>query len=671
MDNSAYQELFFEETDTYLSALNDDVLRLEENPEDSEIMNAIFRSAHTLKGMAATMGYETMSKLTHRMESVFELLQKGEVPITHDIITLIFECLDMLSEIVENLRDGGSGEIDVDDLVQELNDLMETDTYDEGAKDSSKQEELIPTLKNWDSSDQKVIDEGAVEGYNAYVIALRLDDETTMKSARAFLVMNKLETSGELIASEPTVEELETDDFEGTINVLYLTKLSIEEVTELVLDVNEIDAVVVQEAKEVIKQETTKETEAETETNSENKTINKKSQQSAQKARQTIRVDLNRLDQFMNLVSELVIHRSRLEDITNQHRVPEMIEPLEQVERITTELQDVVLQLRMQPFSVAVQRFPRMIRDLSEELGKDLKLVIEGEDTELDRTVVTELGEPLVHLLRNAADHGIETPEVREDANKPAQGMITVGAYQEGNRVVVNVTDDGKGIDPEAIRESAESKGIDTERLSEDEIIHLVFHPGFSTKENVTGVSGRGVGMDVVKEKITSLNGTIEILSERGKGSTFRITLPLTLSIIQSLLVKAGQETFALPQSAIEKVELYEKDAITMVHQSAVYPYDGELIPVISLSERLGFEKSKEETTPYIIIITERGQYYAIVVDGLLEQREIVVKDLGPELKEMKEYLGATILGDGEVVLIIDLSTICAPEKGGTDEREQ
>ena len=663
-DFSAYHDLFFEETDTYLSALNDDFLRLEENPEDLEIMNAIFRSAHTLKGMAATMGYETMSKLTHRMESVFELLQKGDVSITRDVITLIFDCLDALSEIVEDLREGGDGEMDVSELVNALSQLTNVASLIGEAETDSVKGKLVPELKNWDASDRKVIDEGEMQGYSSYAIALRLNDETTMKSARAFLVINKLEAAGDLILSEPAVEELEAGEFEGTINLLYLTKLSAIEVEELVLDVNEIDAVIVKDAKEIIKNSTAEAVEPETEPKKEEKASDKKVNKTRSKTRQTIRVDLNRLDQFMNLVSELVIHRSRLEAITHQHQVPEVNEPLEQVERITSELQDVVLQLRMQPFSVAVQRFPRMIRDLADELNKDLKLVIKGEDTELDRTVVTELGEPLVHLLRNAADHGIETPEDRENVGKLAQGVITVGAYQEGNRVIVTVTDDGKGIDPEVIRESAEGKGIDTIDLSEDEIIQLIFHPGFSTKKNVTGVSGRGVGMDVVKEKINRLNGDIEIMSELGKGSIFRITLPLTLSIIQSLLVKAGKETFALPQSVIEKVELYEEEAIATVHQSAVYSYDGELIPVIYLSERLGFKTNTEETTPYIIIITERGKYYAIVVDGLLEQKEIVIKDLGVELSGMKEYLGATILGDGEVVLIIDLSTICATERG-------
>lgn len=672
-DNSSYQDLFYEETDKYLNELNDGVLTLEDNPEDVEVINSIFRSAHTLKGMAATMGLDTMTKLTHQMENIFELVKNKEVQVSHELITIIFECLDELTDIVEDLQAGGEGELDVSSLIDELIRLSEGKDSQIGSKGDRHSEltqpnqKLIPQLDTWDSSDLKVINEGRNQGYYSYVVALRLDDETSMKSARAFLVMNKLETSGDLILSEPAIEELESGDFEGIINILYLTKLSAQAVEELVLDVNEIDEVVVQEALEVLKEPEVKKENSENHSTAKNDVKKEHVKTNRPKPKQTIRVDLERLDQFMNLVSELVIHRSRLEAISSSYHMMEINEPLEQVERITSELQDVVLQLRMQPFSVAVQRFPRMIRDLADELGKDLKLDIHGDDTELDRTVVTELGEPLVHLLRNAADHGVEEPDIRKKAGKDTQGIIKVGAFPEGNRVIVTVSDDGKGIDPEVIKESAESKGIDTSGLSEEEIIQLIFHPGFSTKKEVTGVSGRGVGMDVVKEKINSLNGTIEIASELGRGSTFRITLPLTLSIIQSLLVKAGNETFALPQTVIEKVELYDENQITKVHHSDVYPYDGDLIPVVYLSESLGY-KTNTDVEPYVIVILNRDKYYAVVVDGLLEQREIVIKDLGKELKGQREYLGATILGDGEVVLIIDLSTICAAERGNSYE---
>lgn len=658
-DNNIYLDVFFEETDTYLGTLNDDVLKLEENPEDIEVLNAIFRSAHTLKGMAATMGYETMAKLTHQMENVFELLKNADIKATHDTVTLIFNCLDTLSEIVEDLRAGGDGDLDVAGLVDELKQIVSGSAGgSDTGNDTASSVTLVPEIKNYSVADIKTVQEGNSLGYNGYIVAIKLSENTPMKGVRAFLTLNDLKSNGQLILVEPEEDKMEAEDYDGIIQVLYLSKLRKDEIVEMLTEESDIEQVVVEDALAILKDP------EEAEKKEKKKAAPKKA---VSQTRQTIRVDLTRLDQFMNLVSELVIHRSRLENITSEQNVLDVHEPLEQVERITSELQDVVLQLRMQPFNVAVQRFPRMIRDLAGELNKDLKLVINGEDTELDRTVVSELSEPLVHLLRNAADHGVEEPDIREQQGKSRQGTITVGAYAEGNRVSVTVSDDGKGIDPAIIAESAEGKGLDTTGLTDQEIIQLIFHPGFSTKTEVTGVSGRGVGMDVVKEKINSLNGTIELESVIGKGSTFRITLPLTLSIIQSLLVEAGGETFAIPQSIIEKVEEFDESSINHIHQAEVYAYNGSYIPVVYLSEALGFESELDEE-PYVVIANDRNRFYALVIDGLVEQREIVIKDLGKELADIKEYLGATILGNGEVILILDLSTIFNAERGTVNE---
>lgn len=657
-DNNIYLDVFFEETDTYLGTLNDEVLKLEENPEDIEVLNAIFRSAHTLKGMAATMGYETMAKLTHQMENVFEVLKNGEITATHDTVSLIFNCLDTLSEIVEDLRASGNGDLDVANLVNELKQVVSgsSDNPDETIGTESITT-LIPEIKNYSISDIKTVQEGISLGYNGYIVAVKLSEASPMKGVRAFLTLNDLKSSGQLVLIEPEEDKMEAEDYDGIIQVLYLTKLGRDEIVEMLTEESDIEQVVVEEALMVLKDPE----EAEKKDRTEKKKVVPK--KNITQTRQTIRVDLTRLDQFMNLVSELVIHRSHLETISNEKNIFEVQEPLEQVERITSELQEVVLQLRMQPFNVAVQRFPRMIRDLANDLNKDLQLVIEGESTELDRTVVTELSEPLVHLLRNAADHGIEEPDDREKNGKPRQGTITVGAYPEGNRASITVTDDGKGIDPEIIARSAEGKGISTEGLTDQEIIQLIFHPGFSTKTEVTGVSGRGVGMDVVKEKINSLNGTIQLESVIGKGSTFRITLPLTLSIIQALILKVGNGTFAIPQSAIEKIEEYDKESINIIHEAEVYEYNGSYIPVSYLSETLGFN-SGLDAEPYVVVINDRGRYYALVIDGLVEQREIVIKDLGKELQKMNQYLGATILGNGEVILILDVSTILTASRG-------
>ena len=364
----------------------------------------------------------------------------------------------------------------------------------------------------------------------------------------------------------------------------------------------------------------------------------------------------------MNLVSELVIYRTRLEDLSNQYNITEINEPLEHVGRITSDLQDLVLKIRMQPVNVVLNRFPRMIRDLSKELNKEIELIIEGEETELDRTVVSELGEPLVHLIRNAADHGIESREERLALGKSEIGLIRLSAYQEGNRVVITVRDDGKGIDPEVIKESAVKKGINTEGLGDRELVQLIFHQGFSTAENVTNVSGRGVGMDVVRQKIASLGGDIQVMSEVNVGTTFLIKLPLTLSIIQALMVSIGEETFALPLGIIERVVKVEPEEIIKSHNSEIYIERGRAIPIIRVNEKLGIESAKDNK--HIILITLGEQHYGLLVDDLIGQQEIVIKKLGGTLSKMKEYLGATILGNGDIVLILDVGNLCSNGKG-------
>lgn len=362
----------------------------------------------------------------------------------------------------------------------------------------------------------------------------------------------------------------------------------------------------------------------------------------------------------MNLVSELVIYRTRLEDLSTKYKATEIYEPLENVERITSELQDLVLKIRMQPVKVVLNRFPRMIRDLSQELDKDLELLIKGEETELDRTVVSELAEPLVHLIRNAADHGIESRERRRELNKAEKGLINLTAYQEGNRVILIVRDDGRGIDPKIIEKSATKKGLETKGLNERDMINLIFHPGFSTVENVTNVSGRGVGMDVVRRKISSLGGVIDVESKIDEGSTFTIKLPLTLSIIQALMVKIGEETFALPLSIIEKIVKLEKDEIILSHDKEIYVYRERMVAVIRINEKLGIESTNENN--HLILITLGHKYYALLVDGLIGQQEIAIKKLSGTLGKMKEYLGATILGNGDITLILDVGNLCKEE---------
>lgn len=657
-DNSKYRELFFEETDEHLENLNASVLDLENNPS-SDLLDSIFRSAHTLKGMAATMGYDTMAKLTHKMENLFQLFKNGTLAINAETITLIFDCLDKLAEIVEALR----AEVTIDEetiatLVQRLTMAEGSDETGEASSGSTQAFQL--QFEHLSDSDREIAAEAIARGYFAYGIAVKLEIDCTLKGPRVFLIMDKLEQHGEVIHTEPTAEVLENGEFDQVFVMLYLSQEPTVKVEELILSNSEIEAVIVTNISlDEIEELGSEQTEVDVAIVQELSETQTKKIIKNDHSSQSIRVELSKLDSFMNLVSELVVYRTRLENLSAQTNTTEIKEPLEHVARITSELQDLVLKIRMQQVSVVMNRFPRVVRDLARDLAKEMDIQIEGEDTELDRTVVSELSEPLIHLIRNSADHGIESAERRRELGKPAVGLIKLTAYQQGNRVVMTVSDDGKGLDPKLISESADRKGLSTAGLSEKELLNLIFHPGFSTAKEVTNVSGRGVGMDVVHSKITSLGGTIELASEVDHGTTFTINLPLTLSIIQSLMVKVGEETFALPLGVIEKVIEIVPSEIVQVHHQEIYRYRGEATPVIRVNQALAISSQETNQHPHLIMVLLGKQYYALLVDELIGQQEIVIKKLGRELKEINKYLGATIQGNGDITLILDINALC------------
>lgn len=702
-DLQKYRDLFFEETDEYLQSLNENLLILEKDTESPGIIDEIFRSAHTLKGMAATMGYTTMTELTHNMENVLDLFKTGKLKVSSEAVTVIFSCLDKLQEIVEDLRRDHYPDYDISELLFDLSGLTK-----EEEKSSPEEEPVMPAApvvepegmvhEEVSEVDASVLRQAFEKGFRGYSILVKVMESCMLKGARAYLVVNKLEQRGEILSTSPSVEELEEGNFDRVFKLLFVSMSEREEVLEAVENVAEIEEVVVKEIleedlsdmfsvpaaaaaeepktleKPLKKTRTTKKAKEPKVVKDPKEAKLKKAKEPVQPleparqrseeksssphANQSIRVDLSRLDNFMNLVSELVIYRTRLEELSTQYKATEINEPLEQVARITSDLQDLVLKIRMQPVNVVFNRFPRMIRDLSKELDKDMDLIIEGEETELDRTVVSELGEPLVHLIRNAADHGIESAEERLEKGKNPKGTIHLSAYQEGNKVVIKVGDDGKGIDPDKIRESAQRKGIPTEGLGKSELIHLIFNPGFSTNTEVTSISGRGVGMDVVQSKITALGGSIDVLSEVGQGTNFVIKLPLTLSIIQALMVHVGKETFALPLGLIEKVVKVLPGDIRDAHQGEVYIYREKVIPVLRINEALHL--APEGTNQHIILVNIGGKQYGLVVDGLIGQQEIVIKKLSGALSRMKEYLGAAILGNGDITLILDVGNLVA-----------
>lgn len=682
MDTSQYMSMFLEESMDNLQTLNESLLQLEQEPNDLDKVNEIFRVAHTIKGMAATMGFNQMAELTHKMEDVLAEFRNGELKVTEKVVTVLFKCLDTLERMVNNISEGIEEAVFIDDIMNELQHIKEKEIEngnelngDFNKRESSNEHTLDNGLNiELNEYDIDVIKAAMEKGYTPYHIKVILSENTLLKSARAFLIFKSLEDAGEIIKSLPSAEDIENENFEFEFDVVYISSSSQEDIYNAIMSISEVNKVIIQEVNlqkekarkveedikvsELVKEKAieTKDTKAKENISNKNN-VNNSKEVTHKKQHQSVRVDLERLDKFMNMVSELVIHRTRLEQISLNYKLGELNETLEQVARTTSDLQDLVMKIRMLPLDVVFNRFPRMIRDLSVELNKDMELIIEGQDTELDRTVIDEIGEPLIHLIRNAADHGIESREERIKKGKDPVGKIKLVAYQEGTKAVIKVEDNGGGINVDKVREKAERIGVNTEGMSEYDIINLIFLQGFSTNEKVTDISGRGVGMDVVKTKISSLGGTVEVVSEKNKGSAFIIKLPLTLQIIQALLVKIGTETMAISLGYIDRVIDFSENLVKRTNSKEVIIYNEDVIPLIRLNKKLHLNES-DSSKKYIVIVKVGEKNVGLMVDSLFGQQEIVIKPLGKTLHGMKEYIGATILGDGLVTLILDVAAL-------------
>lgn len=696
MDVSQYLEIFIDETKEHLQNLNDLLLVLEKEPEDKATINEIFRAAHSLKGMAGTMGYKRMQNLTHNMENVFSEIRNDKMKVTASLVDTLFQCLDALESYLNNIQESSDeGTEDNEAIIKLLNEFLAT----EGNMPENTQQAAAPAAQTAQAADstasgnpakykdiqladfeQHAINEAKKKGMNAYGFTVYLDPNCILKAARAFLVFKGIEEVGEVIKSDPSTQDIEDEKFEFDFSIFVVSNESFDKVLGVIKNVSEVKDVVGGELEEIkvetpVQQNvaTPSETNNDKETQTPAKAEEKKAAPAAKTgkavANRSVRVDIDKLDTLMNLVSELIIAKNGLVSINNSTSENTVSgrqnfnEQIEYLERVTTSLHESVMNVRMVPIETVVNRFPRMIRDLSKKLDKKMELYMTGEETELDRTVIDEIGDPLMHLLRNSADHGLEHADVRAQRGKPEVGTIFLNAYQDGNNVVIEVGDDGNGIDVEKVRKKAIEKGTITseqaEAMTDKDIIDLLFRPSFSTSEKITDVSGRGVGLDVVKSKIEALGGDVEVKTKLGEGSTFIVRLPLTLAIIQALMVKLGDEQYAISLGSIETLEDITKDDIKYVNSKEVIHLRDKVIPIIRLGKLLDVESCSDDSENMTVVIVRKGDKRAgIVVDSLIGQMEIVIKSLGSYINVNKMISGATILGDGDIALIIDANTL-------------
>lgn len=685
MDVSQYLEIFVGETREHLQSLNEHLLILEKEPENKDTINEIFRAAHSLKGMAGTMGYKRMQNLTHNMESVFSEIRNDKMKVTSELVDTLFQCLDALEAYLDNIvNTQDEGDDDNQPIIKLLNDFLNgntdkaSDTVPEAKTDTSVSSKEAPGAAGFSEVkfadfERHAIIEAGKKNLKVYGINVHIDPNCILKAARAFLVFKSLEEMGEIIKSIPSTQDIEDEKFDFDFSMFIISSEPLDKIISAVGNVSEIRGVTGEEI--VIKDDEADGGETGRATSSDNESASKENvkapaAQSKSSGKpvvnRSVRVDIEKLDVLMNLVSELIIAKNGLVAFNAAEQVQHsqgFNEQIEYLERVTTNLHESVMNVRMVPIENVVSRFPRMIRDLSKKLNKKMELYMSGEDTELDRTVIDEIGDPLMHLLRNSADHGLESPEVRKSLGKPETGSIFLDAYQDGNNVVIEVRDDGAGIDVDKVRNKAIEKGTITpeqaEVMTDKEIIELLFRPSFSTAEKITDVSGRGVGLDVVKSKIEALGGDVECHSIKGEGSTFTIRLPLTLAIIQALMVRIGKEQYAISLGSIQTVEDIPVGDIKYVQGREVITLRGTVIPLIRLGELLEVPDVEPDAENLTVVIIKKGDKQAgLVVDSLIGQMEIVIKSLGKYININKMISGATILGDGDVALIIDANAI-------------
>lgn len=704
MDVSQYLEIFIDETSEHIQSLSDNIMTLEKEPDNKDVINEIFRAAHSLKGMAGTMGFKRMQHLTHDMEDVFQEVRSDRVKVTSDMIDLLFRCLDAIEAYLDCIKESSDeGTEDNESLIQGLNTFLAKAEGKEAAAEAAPAPAESPKAEeakaedgdkkkylhvDFTENEKNEIKSAEEAGNKVYGLTVFIQKECLLKAARAFLVFKAVEELGQIVVYRPSSQDIEDEKFENDFTFYLTTDADLETVLTTIRNVSEIDEAVGEEVKsealfaasakaeeEAAKQDTAKAAPAAPAPQKTEAPAKKETTKAAAKNKsggkpvtsRTVRVDIEKLDALMNQVSELIIAKNSLVSISSSDggnfQNQSFHEQIEYLERITTSLHESVMKVRMVPIESVVNKFPRMIRDLSRKLNKKMELVMSGEDTELDRTVVDQIGDPLQHLLRNSADHGLESAELRKERGKPETGTIRLNAFQEGNNVIIEVGDDGNGIDTERVKSKAIERGLVTEeqaeKLTQKEIIDFLFMPSFSMAKAITDISGRGVGLDVVKSNIEALGGDVEVKTKLGEGTTFTVRLPLTLAIIQALMVEIRDEKYAIALGSIQNIEDIPVKDIKYVEAKEVIHLRGLVIPIIRLDKLLDSVPREEEPESLTVVIVKKGEKYAgLVVDNLIGQQEIVIKSLGKYINNNKLISGATILGDGEVALILDVNTL-------------
>ncbi|WP_379126568.1 chemotaxis protein CheW [Paenibacillus sp. sgz500958] len=686
MDMNQYLSMFIDESNDHLQSLNENMMGLEANPEDLSIVQVIFRSAHTLKGMAATMGYEDLASLTHQMENVLDLVRNSKLRMQDFIFDTLFKSLDALESMVQDITGGGDGKADVSSIVSSLQAIVRGENPNAAASPTSgaaatpaKADNLSIVLDEFQFS---VLEQSILEGHKVLYVDVTIRKDCQLKAVRAYMVFDLLERSGEVVKSFPSVQDIEQEKFEQSFSLYYITQKDAPEIESMILNLSEIEKVTAVALDAESLQQMGQDASASSASaatleavpvagntavsapvpvalkEESAKTVTRPATGGAPS--RTIRVDIERLDVLMNLFSELLIDRVRLEQLASEAQNQDLTETVEHMSRVSADLQNIVMKLRMVPVDTVFNRFPRMVRDLAKSLDKKIELIVTGAETELDRTVIDEIGDPLVHLLRNAVDHGVESVTDRIAAGKPETGTINLRAFHSGNHVFIEIEEDGAGISREKVLKSAIKKGVVTKEesanLTDSEVYQLLFAPGFSTAEVISDISGRGVGLDVVKSKITSLGGNVTIHSEFGKGTNFSVQLPLTLSIIAAMLIKVGSEKYAIPLSSIVETGIVKRSQIRTIHGTKMLEFRNSHIPLVSLSKIFSvpdFDENTEDETE-IVVVRKADRLVALAVQDFIGQNEIVIKNLGKYLPEVQGISGATILGDGQVALIID-----------------